>query len=193
MGFSRVTLGRGSHDALDQSLTRTVFIGNMRKFITRKADSGDGIQGLTACSPLFANTGTGYWMSTDTGSQSDKGLRSPHIHGGAISIRQCAARLEEATDMFRSVVQVLGRFAHMIPTSRIMETKPTNVSHDCRRNGSGQRDRDMFGSYSIHQLHIQGRAVSIDVAVPVEIKAMIALFFWHAFIYQVYVRRIPNV
>ena len=81
----------------------------------------------------------------------------------------------------------------MIPTSRIMDTKPTSVSHDCRRNGSGQRDRGMFGSYSIHQLHIQGRAVSIDVAVPAEIKAMIALFFWHAFIYQVYVRRIPNV
>jgi hypothetical protein len=31
------------------------------------------------------------------------------------------------------------------------------------------------------------------VAVPVEIKALITLFFWHAFICQVYVRRIPNV
>ncbi|WP_368516926.1 hypothetical protein [Rhizobium sp.] len=141
----------------------------------------------------FATIETGHLMWADTGSQSDKGLRSPRIHGGAISIRQCAARLEEATDTFRSVIQVLGRFAHMIPTSRIMETRPTNVSHDCRRNGSGQRDLDMFGSYSIHRLHIQGRAVSIDVAVPVEIKALIALFFWHAFICQVYVRRIPNV
>ena len=81
----------------------------------------------------------------------------------------------------------------MIPTSRITETRPTNVSHDCGRNGSGQRDRDMFGSYSIHQLHIQRRAVCIDVAVPVEIKAMIALFFCRAFIYQDYVRRIPKV
>ncbi|SCB19385.1 hypothetical protein GA0061100_103299 [Rhizobium hainanense] len=81
----------------------------------------------------------------------------------------------------------------MIPTSRITETRPINVSHDCRRNGSGQRDRDMFGSYSIHQLHIQEKAVSIDVAVPVEIKTVIAFLLWRAFIYQVYVRRIPIV
>lgn len=141
----------------------------------------------------FATAGTGYRIWTDTRGQSDKGFRSPRINGGAISIRQCPVRLEEATDTFRSVVHVLGRFAHMIPTSRITETRPINVSHDCRRNGSGQRDRDMFGSYGIHQLHIQGRAVSIDVAVPVEIKAMIVFFFWRAFIYQVYVRRIPNV
>ncbi|MGY5803753.1 hypothetical protein ACXHMN_20680 [Rhizobium sp. LEGMi12c] len=115
------------------------------------------------------------------------------ISSGAISIRQCPARFEEATDTFRSVVHELGRFAHMIPTSRITETRPINVSHDCRRNGSGQRDRDMFGSYSIHQLHIQEKAVSIDVAVPVEIKTVIAFLLWRAFIYQVYVRRIPIV
>ncbi|MGN6777344.1 hypothetical protein [Rhizobium sp.] len=132
-------------------------------------------------------------MQTDTGSQSNESFPLPRLNGETISNRQCSARLEEATDTFRSVVHVLGRFAHMIPTSRITETRPTNVSHDCGRNGSGQRDRDMFGSYSIHQLHIQRRAVCIDVAVPVEIKAMIALFFCRAFIYQVYVRRIPKV
>jgi len=69
----------------------------------------------------------------------------------------------------------------MIPTSRITEKRPINVSHDCGRNGSGQRDWDIFGSYGICQLHIQGRAVSIDVAVPVEIKTMITFFFWRAF------------
>ncbi len=76
----------------------------------------------------------------------------------------------------------------MIPTSRMTETRPINVSHDCRRNGRGQRDRDMFGSYSIYQFHIHGRAASIDVAVPVEIKPVIALIFRFAFIRQIYVR-----
>ncbi|OJY66062.1 MAG: hypothetical protein BGP09_29270 [Rhizobium sp. 60-20] len=86
----------------------------------------------------------------------------------------------------------LGRYEHIIPTRRITETRPIIVSHDCRRNGNGQRDWDTFGSYSIRQLHIQERAIS-GVAVPVEIKTVIAFLLWCAFIYQVYVRRIPIV
>ncbi|TGF01130.1 hypothetical protein C9417_01870 [Rhizobium sp. SEMIA 4088] len=95
-----------------------------------------------------------------------------------ISIGQCRAWFEEATDVFRSAVQVLGRLAHMIPTSRMTEARPIKVSHDCRRNGSGQRDRDMFGSYRIYQFHTRGKAANV----PVEIKPVIAVIFRCMFI-----------
>ncbi|MFK0164099.1 hypothetical protein [Rhizobium sp. NPDC090279] len=81
----------------------------------------------------------------------------------------------------------------MIPTSTITETRPINVSHDCRRNGRGQRDRDAFGSCSIGQLHIQGKVVSSGVIVPREIKTVMTFFFWlfwRPFVSQVYVGRI---
>jgi len=98
-------------------------------------------------------------------------VRSLYISGRTIPTRQCPAWFEEASDTFRSTVHALGRFAHMIPTNAITETRPINVSHDCRRNGRGQRDRDMFGSNSIRQPRIQVRAIGIDVTAPDEIKA----------------------
>lgn len=66
----------------------------------------------------------------------------------------------------------------MIPTRRMTETRPIKVSHDCRRNGSGQHDRDMFGSYRIYQFHTPGKAVNA----PVEIKPVIAVIFRCGFI-----------
>lgn len=139
-------------------------------FVAFRAGCGDARQGLSQYSSHLRNCRK---PLRDAAGRSDKGFRSLRVSSGAISICQCRAWFEEATDVFRSAVQVLGRLAHMIPTRRMTDIRPIKVSHDCRRNGSGQRDRDMLGSYRIYQFHTHGKAVNV----PVEIKPMIAVIF----------------